>query len=70
MIDDDPETHNPFTETWPKACGCGVKISEDDWEKLKYVGVQKTGLDGIPDLELRNCRCGSTLAVAVPGDFA
>lgn len=57
-------------ETWPKTCGCSHKISEDDWERLPYVGIQE-GTDNIPSLELRNCaRCSSTLAIVVPRDFA
>lgn len=65
----DDEEH--FIETWPKVCGCGESFEEDDWERLKYVGVQKSGLDGFPDLELRNCgRCSSTLALAVPQDIS
>jgi hypothetical protein len=57
-------------ETWPKTCSCCAHvISEDDWERLPYVGVQE-GTDNIPDLELRNCgRCSSTLAIVVPRDF-
>lgn len=59
-------------ESWPKTCsGCSTKLTEDDWENLKYVGIQKSGFDDIPDLELRNCgRCHSTLAIVVPRDFA
>ena len=57
-------------ESWPKVCGCGQHISEEDWERLYYVGVQKSGLDKFPDLEMRNCRkCGSTLAIVAPNDF-
>lgn len=58
-------------ESWPKVCGCGESISEDDWENLQYLGVQKSGLDKFPDLEMRNCRkCQSTLAIIVPNDIA
>jgi hypothetical protein len=31
------------------------------WSQLKYVGVQHC--DGLPSLELRNCTCGTTLAI-------
>lgn len=60
-----------FIESWPKSCSCGAKITDDEWEKLKYVGIQQgVPQHAIPDLELRNCsRCGSTLAIAVPNDF-
>ena len=67
---DDPETRELFVETWPKHCACGAVITEDEWETLPYVGVQKVPPDyGMPDLELRNCHCGSTISVVVPGDF-
>lgn len=67
---DDPETRDLFVEKWPKKCACGAPYEEHEWEKLRYVGVQKTGLPDFPDLELRNCgSCGSTMAIAVPGDF-
>lgn len=57
-------------ESWPKACSCcGRPITEEQWEGLEYVGVQR-GTEEIPDLELRNCGCGSTLAIVVPRDFA
>lgn len=58
-------------ETWPKTCSCGQVYSEEDWEHLEYIGVQKTSpMMGIPDFELRNCaRCNSSMAIAVPNDF-
>ena len=67
----DEETRQLFLESWPKTCSCGEKISEEQWEKLNYVGLQKVPADyGLPDLELRNCgNCGSTLAVVPPNDF-
>jgi hypothetical protein len=70
-VTDDPETRELFLEKWPKVCACGCAITEDQWEKLNYVGIQKVPTEyGIPDMELRNCgRCGSTIAVVVPGDF-
>ncbi len=60
-----------FVESWPKNCSCGVKISEEQWEKLRYAGIQTCPPDyGLPELELRNCAsCGSTMAIAVSGDF-
>jgi hypothetical protein len=33
------------------------------WAQLKYIGIQSFG--GGDDLELRNCACGSTLAVPI-----
>jgi len=43
-----------------KTCACGLKYTRDEWELLPYRGVQET-----PDenLELRDCKCGSTLAI-------
>lgn len=68
---DDPETRELFVESWPKTCSCcDMDISEEAWEKLAYVGIQKSGMDHYPDFELRNCgSCHSTLAVAVPADY-
>ncbi len=68
---DDSEARELFTESWPKKCSCGCVISEEAWEKLHYVGLQKVPPDyGMPDMELRNCEnCGSTMAVVVPNDF-
>ena len=47
---------------FPKACGCGLIYSREAWGKLEYLGPQD---DGEALLELRNCTCGSTLAVIV-----
>lgn len=47
-----------------KVCGCGAVYDATSWRALPYVGVQR--LDDEPDLELRNCVCGSTIAVPVP----
>jgi hypothetical protein len=69
---DEKELREIFKEeTWPKQCACcNTSYSESDWEALRYVGVQVSGLDGIPDLELRNCgRCSSTMAIVVTSDF-
>lgn len=66
----DPETNELFIESWPKVCACGHAISEEEWETLRYIGIQSVPPSfGMPDLELRNCVCGSTIAVVVPNDF-
>ncbi len=46
------------------ACGCGRNYTHSGWSTLALVGVQDDGA-GLPDsvLELRNCSCGSTLAI-------
>ncbi len=47
----------------PKSCGCGRIHDAFAWIALPYVGVMA---DDVESLELRNCACGSTLAIAVP----
>jgi hypothetical protein len=47
--------------TWPKSCRCGATWSGETWRTLSFVGFADGGEDG--ELELRNCTCGSTLAV-------
>ena len=46
---------------WPKTCRCGASWSRKAWAQLPLVGYADGGDDG--ELELRNCDCGSTLAV-------
>ena len=46
----------------PKVCSCGARYDREAWRALKLVGVQR---DDERLLELRNCRCGSTLVEAV-----
>lgn len=60
-----------LVESWPKTCGgCGSVYDEDQWEALRYVGVQQSGMPDFPDLEMRNCsRCQSTMAIVVPNDY-
>ena len=65
----DQDDAAPKQETWPKKCGCGAVHTEEQWENLSYVGIQHSGLDDFPDLEMRNCTCGSTMAIVVPTDF-
>lgn len=51
---------------FPKACGCGLTHSAEQWAELPLAprgGVYF--VDGRPELELRHCACGSTLAVDV-----
>ena len=45
-----------------KVCGCGLRYTLVEWGELKLVGVQD---DGVERAELRNCRCGSTIAVDI-----
>lgn len=51
-----------------KTCRCGKSYDAHAWRALTYVGVQPGGPadehgPAYPDVELRNCSCGSTLAV-------
>jgi len=48
---------------FPKVCPCGARYSPRAWGELALVGRMDDGDGG--DLELRNCACGSTLAVGV-----
>ncbi len=54
----------PAEVEWPKTCSCGRRYTREEWESLPLLGRQA----GEPDLELRNCWCGSTLAVALTAD--
>ena len=45
-----------------KQCACGAVYTPGEWLSLKYVGQMDDGDGGW--LELRNCVCGSTIAVA------
>ncbi len=52
-----------------KVCSCcACSITKAQWERLKLVGKQHVEAgDGEPafTLELRNCQCGTTLAVEI-----
>jgi len=48
-----------------KVCSCGVQYTLEAWCALPYVGVL---VDPDESFELRNCVCGSTLAVPVAPD--
>jgi hypothetical protein len=45
-----------------KTCACGAEYSLPRWKKLKLVGYHA---DDVERLELRNCTCGSTIAITV-----
>jgi hypothetical protein len=46
---------------WPKICRCGAVWAQRPWAEQPLVGYADGDEDG--ELELRNCTCGSTLAV-------
>lgn len=48
-----------------KVCRCGLAYSLKAWRGLARVGVQSDGAGG--QLELRNCHCGSSLAITRHG---
>lgn len=45
---------------FPKRCGCGRSHVRGDWAALPFIGKQ---VDDFEAIDLRNCPCGSTLAV-------
>ncbi|HEY2514001.1 MAG TPA: hypothetical protein VGI39_24210 [Polyangiaceae bacterium] len=48
-----------------KTCSCGRAISPESWGRLPLIGTADNGR-GIGELlELRNCTCGSTVAIAI-----
>lgn len=50
---------------WPKRCGCGRSYTAHEWRLLQFVG---TMIDDVESCELRNCACGSTIAMAIETD--
>jgi hypothetical protein len=53
-------------EQFPKRCQvCGDLHDEAGWRRLPLVGRQ--GADVLMPMELRNCGCGGTLSVRLPG---
>ena len=60
-----PEVPSIVISTVPiiKKCGCGQTYTKDEWEKLEFVCVFDVEEDGAQDAELRNCPCGSSIAV-------
>ncbi len=48
-----------------KQCRCGCVYTPSEWSGLEYVGLMDDGAGGT--LELRNCLCGSTIAITLPG---
>lgn len=49
-----------------KQCGCGRTFTREGWDRLEFVGRQHVPEDEFgPEIsiELRNCPCGSTIAI-------
>jgi len=53
-----------------KVCGCGREHDAASWSDLPLVGFMDLDADGDERLELRNCPCGSTVAVELPAEPA
>jgi transposase-like protein len=49
--------------SFPKPCRCGIVHTRDTWKDLPLAGEMPD--EGVT-LELRNCPCGSTLAIELP----
>jgi hypothetical protein len=47
-----------------KRCACGARYSLASWRRLVRRGVMQLGEDA-PALELRDCACGSTIALEI-----
>lgn len=63
------EVIQDVSPSFPKSCTkCGrIYVSAlGGWCDLEYVGIQP--VDQTEHLELRNCGCGSTIAVSLPGE--
>lgn len=48
-----------------KKCGCGHSYTLQGWRRLDLRGYMGDSDYGMEMMELRNCACGSTLAVLV-----
>ena len=47
-----------------KTCSCGLHHTRFGWRRLAHLGVQQVDFHPhVDDVELRNCVCGSTLAI-------
>jgi hypothetical protein len=49
-----------------KVCKCGQRFTQKQWNSLQNVGRMDLEEDGDKRLELRNCPCGSTIAIEHP----
>lgn len=51
-----------------KRCACGLGYTIEEFRELTFVGIDIA--DPEAPLELRNCKCGSTIAIELTGDEA
>ena len=59
--------------SFPKQCSCGAVYGESDWETLPFHGIVRgrddsTGRNFGRDLEVRVCKCGSSMGQYVKED--
>lgn len=54
------------TRGWSKTCACGLMYDEPAWCALPLVGYSDADEDGDKRIEMRNCPCGSTIAILLP----
>jgi len=47
-------------DPWPRGCACGLRHTREQWFGLRLIG---TFPESDAELELRECKCGSTLSV-------
>ncbi len=61
-VGSDTESKSPRVsdDPWPKICACGKAWSQLDWYTLRAIGPFP---ENAPELELRECACGSTLSM-------
>jgi len=54
-----------------KVCPCGKEYTQEEWNKLFYVGIMPGSANGkrlTDDLEMRNCPyCESTISIVIEG---
>ncbi len=62
FFDPSPEDFGPVV----KRCGCGATYTERQYKELRSVGRLDEEEDGDQRLDLRVCRCGSSIAVSLP----
>lgn len=60
-----PRAPISLADTLPpvKSCKCGLAFDESAWRALPLTGTMSDGDGG--ELELRNCHCGSTIAIEI-----
>jgi CheY-like chemotaxis protein len=50
------------SDPWPKVCACKQSWTRESWRALRLIG---TFPENAPELELRECACGSTLSMSL-----